>query len=254
LRDATEADFVPYIFKMPLRSRPGTRYYYSNAGYTLLGELIRRLTGQFYADYLAAAVFRPAGMPTARSIDDHEIVANRARSYRVVEGRLQNVMPVAPILHRTADGSLLLSLKDLEAWARVVRARAILSPASWDAMFAPGRLSSGRANAYGLGWQLGFAGGAPYRSHTGAWQGFSTYFALFDKGDLTVALLLNRKAANRWRIVNPILSALDPTLVPIEEPCQEGPPDEPCIFAPSLVNPNSSGLDERRSQLRGTGR
>jgi CubicO group peptidase (beta-lactamase class C family) len=44
---------------------PGTRRIYSNAGYDLIGEIVAGATDIAFADYLAAAVFRPLGMSTA---------------------------------------------------------------------------------------------------------------------------------------------------------------------------------------------
>lgn len=44
---------------------PGTRRIYSNAGYDLIGEIVAGATDIAFADYLAAAVFRPLGMSTS---------------------------------------------------------------------------------------------------------------------------------------------------------------------------------------------
>ena len=41
------------------------------------------------------------------------------------------LMWVAPALNKTADGSLYFSLRDLIAWEGGIRARAVVSPASW---------------------------------------------------------------------------------------------------------------------------
>lgn len=45
-----------------VRSRPGSRYAYSNMGYGLLGIVIERVTGQPYERYLDAQLLRPLGM------------------------------------------------------------------------------------------------------------------------------------------------------------------------------------------------
>lgn len=45
-----------------VRSRPGTRFSYSNMGYTLLGRVIESVTGQRYERYLDAHLLRPLGM------------------------------------------------------------------------------------------------------------------------------------------------------------------------------------------------
>lgn len=45
-----------------VRSRPGSRFSYSNTGYALLGRVIESVTGQRYEHYLDEAVLRPLGM------------------------------------------------------------------------------------------------------------------------------------------------------------------------------------------------
>lgn len=47
---------------------PGTRFRYSNTGFLLLGRAVERASGQHFAEYLQAHVFRPAGM-TLTSMD-----------------------------------------------------------------------------------------------------------------------------------------------------------------------------------------
>lgn len=41
---------------------PGITYEYSNLGYTLLGRIIRAVTGESYQEYIAANIFKPLGM------------------------------------------------------------------------------------------------------------------------------------------------------------------------------------------------
>jgi CubicO group peptidase (beta-lactamase class C family) len=45
-----------------VRCRPGTRFSYSNMGYTLLGRIVEAVTGQRYERYLDAHLLRPLGM------------------------------------------------------------------------------------------------------------------------------------------------------------------------------------------------
>lgn len=45
-----------------VRSRPGSRFSYSNTGYALLGRVIERITGRRYEDYLDHAVLAPIGL------------------------------------------------------------------------------------------------------------------------------------------------------------------------------------------------
>lgn len=211
-RDYTEDELVRLAQSLPLDFAPGDEWKYSNTGYVLLGAIIGKVTGRFYGDILRDRVFAPLGMETARVISEAEIVPHRAAGYQLVDGVLQNQAWVSPSLNTTADGSLYLSLRDLIAWDRGIRARAVLSPASWEAMFTPVTLNSGRRHPYALGWQVDRIAGQMVQQHGGAWQGFKTHLVRYTDDDVTVVVLTNLAQANPGKIAQAIAATLVPRL------------------------------------------
>jgi len=211
-RDYTEDELVRFAYGLKLDFPPGAWWSYSNTGYVLLGAIIRKASGQFYGDLLRDRIFRPAGMETARVISEADIVPHRAAGYLVANGRLQNQEWVAPSLNTTADGALYLSLRDYLAWDRVLRARTILKPESWEQIFRPARLNSGRLHPYGLGWTVDRAAGQEVRRHGGSWQGFTAHIAQYLGDDLSIIVLANLAAAQPERIVNEIAAHYIPKL------------------------------------------
>lgn len=57
-RDVTPLEIVQYVIKFPLNYDPGTKYVYSNFGYTVLGRVIEAVTCRSYEDFIKNAVFR----------------------------------------------------------------------------------------------------------------------------------------------------------------------------------------------------
>ena len=57
--------FVAAVKSAPMESRPGERYRYTNAGYSLLAAIIEVASGQAFEDYLRQHIFVPAGMQSA---------------------------------------------------------------------------------------------------------------------------------------------------------------------------------------------
>jgi CubicO group peptidase (beta-lactamase class C family) len=49
-------------YDAPLSQPPGVRMSYSNYGFELLGEIVRRVSGQAFSDFAAERIFRPLGM------------------------------------------------------------------------------------------------------------------------------------------------------------------------------------------------
>jgi N-acyl-D-amino-acid deacylase len=214
-RDYSEDDLVKFAQTLELDFAPGEQWKYSNTGYVLLGVIVRKASGTFYGDVLRERVFAPLGMKTARVISEHDIVPHRAAGYRLAQDTLQNQAWVAPALNTTADGSLYLSLRDLIAWDRGLRARAVLKPESWDAIFAPVTLNVGRKHPYAFGWEVDRLGGQTVHRHGGSWQGFKTYIARYLGDDITIIALANLAQANPGKVVNAIANRLIPQLTAV---------------------------------------
>ena len=212
-RDYTEDELAAAASKLTLEFPPGSRWNYSNTGYVLLGVIASKVGGKFYGDQLRERVFAPAGMTTARIITEEDIVPNRAAGYHIVRGELKNQSWVAPKLNTTADGSLYFSVRDLVAWERVVRTRAVMKPESWKQVVGPVRLTSGRPYPYGMGWSLDTVGGQAVEGHGGAWQGFKTQLTRYLGDDMTIIVLANASQASPGLFVDSIAPIYNPMLV-----------------------------------------
>ena len=224
-QDHTEDQLAHIAFGLPLEFPPGARWHYSNTGYVLLGVIIHKVSGSFYGNVLAARVFTPLGMATARVISEADIVANRAAGYRLEKGEVKNQEWVAPMMNTTADGSLYLSIRDLIAWDAGVRRRAILKPASWNTILEPVRLTSGKPYPYGFGWALDERGGKPLQQHSGSWQGFKSQISRFIGEDLSVIVLANLAQARPARFADGIAAIMEPALaVPVLRPIEDREP------------------------------
>ena len=225
-RDYTEDELLRFAYGLKLEFEPGARWNYSNTGYVVLGIVIHKASGQFYGEVLREKVFGPLGMKTARIITEADIVPHRAAGYRLVRNELKNQEWVAPRLNTTADGSLYLSLDDMIAWDAGLRARRLLKPESWNHVFAPVALNSGKTYPYGFGWMVDDVAGHRAQRHGGAWQGFKTSIARFPDDDLTIIALANLAQADPDRIVDGIAAILDPTLqVPELKPIASAGPE-----------------------------
>jgi CubicO group peptidase (beta-lactamase class C family) len=229
-RDYTEEELTRIAYALPLSFPPGSRWSYSNTGYVLLGVLIHKVSGQFYGDLLEERVFAPLGMKTARVISEADIVAHRAAGYRLAHGELKNQEWVSPTLNSTADGSLYLSMRDFIAWDRGLREHAVLTAGSWEQIYTPVRLESGKTYPYGFGWDVDTSKGRPWYHHGGSWQGFKTYISRYLADDLTIIVLTNLADAVPERFVDGVARILDPQLSQLE-PTTPIPDSDPSVAA-----------------------
>ena len=80
--DYTEDEMVKKIEALPIEFKPGDKWDYRNTNYVLLGVIIHKVTGTFYADYLQQRIFRPLGMSSTRLISEADIIPNRSSGLR----------------------------------------------------------------------------------------------------------------------------------------------------------------------------
>lgn len=57
-----EGDWIRNFLEQPIENKPGTVFFYNSAGTTLLGEIIRRVTGMGLEDYLEKRLFQKMDM------------------------------------------------------------------------------------------------------------------------------------------------------------------------------------------------
>ena len=78
-----EAEFTKLLKAGVPRTAPrGTRYEYSNMGFAMLGRIISNVSGQDYASYVGAQVFKPLGMAATTYENADVPAATRAIGYR----------------------------------------------------------------------------------------------------------------------------------------------------------------------------
>ncbi|HQU85856.1 MAG TPA: serine hydrolase domain-containing protein [Pyrinomonadaceae bacterium] len=98
-----------------LNFEPGTRFLYSNSGYTLLAEIVKRASGQTFAEFTKKNIFAPLEMNDTQFGDDHErIIKNRAESYELGNGVFKK-----KALNDSAVGAsnLYTTVEDMAKWA-----------------------------------------------------------------------------------------------------------------------------------------
>ncbi len=215
-RDYTEAQLVSIIEALPIEFAPGDKWEYCNTNYVLLGAIIRKVTGQFYGDFLQERVFKPLGMTSTRIISARDIIPNRASGYELVEGMLKNQEWVSPSLNTTGDGALYFNVLDLAKWDAALYGERILRKSSLDQMWTIAKLNDSTPNpeSYGFAWFIDSVSGHRVIEHSGSWQGFEAYIARYVDDRITVVVLMNLGGVNPKPIAHAIAGLYSHALVP----------------------------------------
>lgn len=180
-----------------LNFRPGDEHLYSNSGYYLLGEIVRRASGKSLRQFADENVFRPLGMKETHFHDDTaEIVRNRAVGYaRRPAGGFRIDMS---IFHVVGDGAVNTTVEDLALWDAVFYDPSKLAGGAELVrdLQATGRLNNGEPLTYANGLVVGEYKGLRRVSHGGAWAGYRADMVRFPDQKLTVICLANFAGAD----------------------------------------------------------
>jgi CubicO group peptidase (beta-lactamase class C family) len=195
---------------------PGRRVQYRNVNYALLGEVIARVSGTAYRDYVRANVLAPLGMDVDFDLTD----AMRARAATGYIGRwdpmrlaLRIVVPdVARRIYAGRAGSQMALheyglassaigglVGDVRQFARFVHDQlvgggSVLSrewTARMQATVVQGQAGIESRDGVGLGWKMGTAAHGRFLNHEGGGAGFTSELRLYPERRIGIALAMN---------------------------------------------------------------
>ncbi|MCP5107592.1 MAG: beta-lactamase family protein [bacterium] len=179
------------VFKdFDLEAEPGTKYRYTSYGYNLLGAVVEGASGQSFSQYMTENIWKPLGMTdTVMDIAD-DIIPNRTRGYRRIEGKVKNAEFI-DISSRFAGGGTLSTVLDLLKFSRGLDKGKILSLETQKKMYVPMMTKDKRRTRYGMGWSPDYLSGYWNVSHGGGQAGTSTYLLRFPGENFSVAVASN---------------------------------------------------------------
>ena len=188
-----------HILKMVRHQRelnfdPGAEYLYCNTGFTLLGVIVERISGQSLREFADDNIFVPLGMSSTHFHDDHEtIVKNRAYSY-YPEG---DGFKSSPLNYANVGAtSLFTTADDMAKWIANFDTPRVGDAALIAEMQQPGTLNNGKKISYAFGLDTGQYKGLKTVAHGGSDAGYRSFVVRFPDQRFAVAVLSNLSTSN----------------------------------------------------------
>ncbi len=189
-----------HILKMVGRQKelnfaPGDEYLYCNTGFTLLAEVVARVTGRTFAKWTEENIFKPLGMVHTHFHDDHEmIVRNMAYSYNPREGGgfKKSILSFANV----GATSLFTTVEDLSRWIQNFFDARVGGPDVIRQVQEPGVLNNGKKIEYAFGLVVSEHRGLKTIGHGGSDAGYRSSVVWFPEQRLGVAVLCNLGSIN----------------------------------------------------------
>jgi CubicO group peptidase (beta-lactamase class C family) len=185
-----------------LNFAPGSRYLYSNAAFTLLAEVVARVSGMPFPQFCLERIFTPLHMSHTHFHQDlTQLVPGRAYSY----ANRGAGFAATPLNYATVGAtSLFTTASDLVLWLDNFRDPKIGGAAVIARLQEEGVLTDGTKTNYGLGIGLDPYRGLKALSHGGGDAGFRSEVIWFPEQELGVAVVSNLGSVNPDRLAKSV--------------------------------------------------
>ena len=188
-RQTTADHIIQEYATQPLDFDPGTRWSYSNTGYTILGRVLEQVSGKPLGTLLEERIFRPLGM--RQSMYEPTTQGKRASGY--TSWALGDMEP-AFLEGRGwigAPGGIWSTAADLARWDLALMRPGFLTSASRTILFGERSLKDGTPTNYAGGLGVRTDSGRTIFAHGGATSGFSAQNVFIPADTAAVIILSN---------------------------------------------------------------
>lgn len=204
--DYPEAEIVELIARQKaLNFKPGAEHLYSNSGYFLLGEIVRRASGKTLGEFARENIFKPLGMNNTQFYDDYtRIIKNRAIGYMPKKGG--GFHTELYLFDLVGDGGVLTTVEDLFLWDQNFYHNKLGKSGQEliEKMHVRGKLNNGKELDYAFALGIGKYRGLKTVSHGGGWAGYRTQLIRFPEQKFSVVCLANLGAVNPTRLARQV--------------------------------------------------
>lgn len=199
-------DYIKLFGERDLEFEPGSKFAYSNYGFTLLGAVIEKASGQKYDDYLQKNVFDPADMKDTDLKSAFEHVGRMARGYTKMNERGEPVeggqwssskdfLPIKPGPAGLANSTV----NDILRFANAIKENKLLNKEMTEILtagqikvdFGDGTPPANVEVKYAMGFFTRKADGIESFGHSGGAHGVSGTLDIFPQSGYTIIALAN---------------------------------------------------------------
>lgn len=202
----TVADHLPLFADEPLAFEPGAEFRYSNAGFTVLGAIIEKITGQEYHAYVRDRIYEPAGMVNTGFYEPGEKIENLAVGYTRMS---PDGKPTEQLVANTDKievrggpaGGGYTTADDLLRFHAALRDFKLLNR-EYTELVTTGKIDvGGQIGRYAYGFGEKTVDGKRIVGHNGGLPGIAAHFGMFPETGHTTIVLMNVDPPNMMPVI-----------------------------------------------------
>jgi CubicO group peptidase (beta-lactamase class C family) len=213
------------VQSLPIEFAPGERFSYNPTNYLLLGQIIDKLSGQPFAQFITERQLQVVGMPLTVFVDSHDVIPHSARGYtffRTIGGEerrtdtLGNVFEEVPAFLRTSSG-MSSTAEEMARWIIALQQGQLLKAhTSLATLWTPATLNNGLVggfsqllNGYALGWPTATR---PKHRAVAPIGGARSALFIYPDDDLAVVILTNLQGAFPEELIDEVAAYYIPEM------------------------------------------
>lgn len=223
--DGAAERYVRSLADKELIAAPGEMFAYSNMAFEVLGDLIAKVSGMSFEDYVKLNILDPLGMKESTFLKKN-VSPDLATTPHVMRLKIE-VSDIYPYHRAHAPSSTLHSnVLEMCNWAianmnrGTLGEKRILKPESYDLLWQPAELNNGKTVRVGLSWFLRTYKDMNTVFHSGGDVGYRSFFVMIPERKAAAVVLSNCDFAPTGNIA---IAALFMALG-LEAPPVPGPP------------------------------
>ncbi len=196
-----------------------TKWGYSNAGYLFAGDVIQKVSGQSWDQYIKTHFLEPLEMHNTYLFGKEiQTAQNKAFPHSIIDNKLQRI-PFGHMDLLAPAGGMVSSVEDMTHWLiaqtsngqyknqEVIHPEIINKTRTPYSILGTTSFPHSSYRTYGLGWLLQDFNGDYVVSHTGGIDGFVSTVAIVPNKNLALVILTNSDEnslyqALKWDIIN----------------------------------------------------
>ncbi len=186
----SQAEALEAIQDRPFKFAPGTDFEYTTFGYTVLGAIIEKVTGQELNDFLTEVIFKPAEMENTDLENGNLSYDNKASLY-VKAGNTFVKSPKTQLSIKYAGGGVHSTAEDLLKFGKAILENKLIDSLTLSQMInAADTLKEG--TPYGYGWDvIESKTSGRILQHGGSQAGASSFLQVYLDKNIVVASIAN---------------------------------------------------------------
>lgn len=199
--DRTDEDVIERLQYLPVTNRFRDQYGYQNTMYMVAGEILKKVTGQTWEEYIQENLLEPLKMETTVTCGN-KLEEGSNIAYPMIDDKEIGFSMKRP----HAAASIFSSTHDLSLWVRMLLnngiieedtilpahvIRDMMAPRTMKSVSGLRRMTGAQFSTYALGWNAWDHNGKKVVEHAGGMPGYISQVTLVPQENLGIIILTN---------------------------------------------------------------